>query len=105
MGTIEGQLKKEDLSATRSLVRTTLLWLTVIRMVLRGKMEACARKGSLIFNQNRGATKKGMKEIRGGCLGLLVFFKREGEDGELWTARGEDRATAGGNIERLVLFG
>ena len=44
-------------------------------------MEACARKGSLIFSQNRGAAKRGMKEIRGGCLGLLVFFKREGEDG------------------------
>ena len=59
----------------------------------------------MIFSKNRGAAKRGMKEIRGDYLGLLVFFKREGEDGELWTARGKDRATAGGNIERLVLFG
>ncbi|KAJ7002560.1 LOW QUALITY PROTEIN: hypothetical protein NC653_007911 [Populus alba x Populus x berolinensis] len=65
VGTVEGKLKKEDLSATRSLVRTTLLRLTVMRMVLRGKMEACTRKGSLIFSQNRGAAKRGMKEIRG----------------------------------------
>ena len=37
MGTVEGRLKKEDLSATRSLVRTTLLQLTVMRTMLRGE--------------------------------------------------------------------
>ena len=59
----------------------------------------------MIFSKNRGTTKRGMKEIRGDYLGLLIFFRREGKDGELWTVRGEDRATAGANIERLVLFG
>ena len=69
MGTVEGRLKKEDLSIARSPVRTVL--------------RPCAGKDSLIFNKNRGTTKRGMKEIRGDYLGLLVFFKREGKDGEL----------------------
>ena len=78
VGTVEGRLKKEDLSIARSPVRTALLQLTV-RTVLR----PCAGKGSLIFNKNKRTTKRGMKEIRGDYLGLLVFFKREGKDGEL----------------------
>ena len=33
-------------------------------------MEAYTGKGSLIFSRNRGATKRGMKEIRGGAADL-----------------------------------
>ena len=65
-------------------------------------MEACAGKGSLIFSLNRGVSKRGMKEIRGGCLGLLVLFKREGEYGRVRRIRSGNRW---GELERLVLFG
>ena len=54
-------------------------------------MEACAGKGYLIFSKNRDATKRGMKEIRGGGLGLLVFFKRKGEDGRVRRRRSGNR--------------
>ena len=49
MGTVEGQLKKEDLSATRSLVRTTLLRLTVMRTVLRGENGGLCKEGLFDF--------------------------------------------------------
>nr|TKR91490.1 hypothetical protein D5086_0000222650 [Populus alba] len=79
VGIIKGRLKKEDLLAARSPVRTVLLRLT-----------------------RRGQERLGMKEIRGGSLGLLVFFKRKGEDGRVRRRRSGNRW---GELERLVLFG